>query len=61
MPTGTKVRDVLADLARSDRPVGVVDADGQVVGTVDRVAALRVVAGVDDVMHDDGARRLMAA
>ena len=44
---------MLADLARSDRPVGVVDAEGQVVGTVDRVAALRVVAGVDDVLHDD--------
>ena len=28
VPVGTKVRDVLADLARSDRPVGVVDDDG---------------------------------
>ena len=54
VPTGTRVRDVLADLAHSDRPVGVVDAEGHVVGTVDRVAALRVVAGVDDVLHDDG-------
>ena len=32
VPVGTKVRDVLADLARSDRPVGVVDDGGTLVG-----------------------------
>lgn len=47
VPLGTRVHDVLADLARSDVPVGVVDGEGCVVGTVDRAAALRVVAGID--------------
>jgi hypothetical protein len=48
VPVGTKVRDVLADLAGSERPVGVVGEDGELVGLVDRAVALRVVAGVDD-------------
>ncbi len=47
VPTGTKVRDVVGHLARSDRPVAVVGPDGRPVGTVDRVAVLRVVAGED--------------
>jgi glycine betaine/proline transport system ATP-binding protein len=47
VPVGTKVGAVLADLAASDRPVGVVDDDGAVLGVIDRTAALRVVAGVD--------------
>ena len=45
VPVGTKVGAVLGDLARSEQPVAVVDDDGQVVGTVDRATALRVVAG----------------
>ena len=32
---------------RSDRPVGVVDDDGELVGVVDRSTALRLVAGID--------------
>jgi len=47
VPLGARVADVLADLARSEDPVGVVDGDGHVVGIVDRAAALRVVAGID--------------
>ena len=47
VPVGTKVRDVLADLAGSDRPVGVVDDAGELVGLVDRSTALRLVAGID--------------
>jgi glycine betaine/proline transport system ATP-binding protein len=47
VPLGTKVRDVMGRLARDERPVGVVDAEGHIVGTVDRVAALRLVAGED--------------
>jgi glycine betaine/proline transport system ATP-binding protein len=45
--TGTKVRDVVRLVATSDLPVRVVDADGAVVGSVDRVAVLSVVAGED--------------
>ena len=44
-PLGTKIRDVMGYLAGSDRPVGVVDDDGTLVGSVDRTAALLVVAG----------------
>lgn len=47
VPMGTKVRDVMARLAHHDLPVGVVDDDGTVVGSVDRIAALRLVAGED--------------
>ncbi len=47
VPVGTKVRDVLADLARSERPVGVVDESGELVGLIDRSTALRLVAGID--------------
>ncbi|MGD9703445.1 MAG: glycine betaine/L-proline ABC transporter ATP-binding protein [Acidimicrobiia bacterium] len=42
---GTKVRDVVRLVATSDLPVRVIDADGAVVGSVDRVAVLSVVAG----------------
>lgn len=45
VPLGTKVRDVMGHLVTSDRPVGVLDEFGSVVGSVDRVAALNVVAG----------------
>jgi glycine betaine/proline transport system ATP-binding protein len=47
VPLGTKVRDVMGRLAHNDLPVGVVDGEGRVVGSVDRVAALRLVAGED--------------
>jgi glycine betaine/proline transport system ATP-binding protein len=47
VPMGTKVRDVMGRLAHHDLPVAVVDDGGSVVGTVDRVAALRLVAGED--------------
>ncbi len=43
----TKVRDVVRHFAMGDRPVRVVDATGAVVGSVDRVAVLSVVAGED--------------
>ncbi len=42
---GTKVRDVMAHLVETDLPVGVLGADGTVVGSIDRRAALAVVAG----------------
>jgi glycine betaine/proline transport system ATP-binding protein len=47
VPLGTKVRDVMGRLAHNDLPVGVIDGEGRVIGTVDRVAALRLVAGED--------------
>ena len=47
------MRDVLADLARSERPVGVVDAEGRSSARSIGSPRLRVVAGVDDVLHDD--------
>jgi len=43
----TKVRDVVRHFATGDLPVRVVDAAGVVVGSVDRVAVLSVVAGED--------------
>jgi glycine betaine/proline transport system ATP-binding protein len=48
VPSGTKVRDVMRYLVDSNLPVAVVDHDGVVIGVVDRVAALTVVAGEDD-------------
>lgn len=42
---GTKVRDIMSELVVHDLPVGVVDHEGTVIGSVDRVAALAVVAG----------------
>jgi len=44
VPVGTKVRDVIGHLVHSDRPVAVIGEDGAVVGSVDRVAALNVLA-----------------
>lgn len=44
--SGTKVRDVVPLIARSDLPVRVVDS-GRTVGVVDRVAVLSVIAGED--------------
>ncbi|MDQ3738484.1 MAG: betaine/proline/choline family ABC transporter ATP-binding protein [Actinomycetota bacterium] len=54
VPLGTKVRDVMGRLAHHDLPVGVVDDKGTLVGTVDRIAALRLVAGEDVLNVDDG-------
>jgi glycine betaine/proline transport system ATP-binding protein len=54
VPVGTKVRDVMGRLAHQELPVAVVDGDGDVVGTVDRIAALRLVAGEDVIdAHPD--------
>ena len=47
VPAGTKVRDVVRHVATGDLPIGVVDASGAVLGSVDRVAVLSVVAGED--------------
>ncbi|MGI9051416.1 MAG: quaternary amine ABC transporter ATP-binding protein [Ilumatobacteraceae bacterium] len=52
VPAGTRVRDVLGALARDERPVGVLDDDGTVIGFVDRATALRVVAGVEDIVTE---------
>jgi glycine betaine/proline transport system ATP-binding protein len=41
----TKIRDVLAMLTESELPVRVVDGAGNTIGSVDRVSALRVLAG----------------
>jgi len=60
VPIGTKVRDVLARLAHHDLPVGVIDGDGRIVGSVDRTAALRLVAGEDVIDTGDEALRPMA-
>lgn len=42
-----KIRDVVPFVARDDRPVRVVDAQGQVVGSIDRVGVLSVIAAED--------------
>ncbi len=47
VPSGTKVRDVVRHVARSDQAVAVLDADGRTIGSVDRMAVLSVVAGED--------------
>jgi glycine betaine/proline transport system ATP-binding protein len=45
--SGTKVRDAIQHLVRSDLAVAVVDREGAVMGSVDRSQALAVVAGED--------------
>jgi glycine betaine/proline transport system ATP-binding protein len=45
---GTKVRDIVSLVARSELPVQVVDANGRQVGCVDRVHVLSMIAGVDE-------------
>jgi len=45
VPVGTTVRDMMGHLVVSDLPVGVRDGAGDIVGSVDRVGALAVVAG----------------
>ena len=45
--TTTKVRDVVPQVAASELPVRVVDASGAVVGSIDRVTVLSVIAGTD--------------
>jgi glycine betaine/proline transport system ATP-binding protein len=46
LPVETTVRNAVAVIAGSDRPVRAVD-DGKVVGVVDRVAVLEAIAGED--------------
>ncbi len=43
----TKVRDVVGLVTRSELPVQIVDHSGGVVGSIDRVAVLSVIAGED--------------
>ena len=43
----TKIRDVVAQVAASALPVHVVDETGSVVGSIDRVTVLSVIAGAD--------------
>ena len=45
--TTTKVRDVVPQVAASELPVSVVDESGVVVGSIDRVTVLSVIAGED--------------
>ena len=45
--TTTKVRDVVAKVAASALPVHVVDETGSIVGSIDRVTVLSVIAGAD--------------
>ena len=45
--TTMKVRDVVAHVAASELPVQVVDETGAVVGSIDRVTVLSVIAGED--------------
>ncbi|MGZ4291430.1 MAG: quaternary amine ABC transporter ATP-binding protein [Gaiellaceae bacterium] len=47
VPVTTTVRDVVAQLAQSERPVLAIDGD-RVVGVVDREAVLRAIAGEED-------------
>jgi glycine betaine/proline transport system ATP-binding protein len=54
VPGETKVRDVVAQVATSDLPVGVLDERGAIVGSVDRMAVLEVIAG-DDLHEIRGA------
>lgn len=43
--SGTKIRDVVVMLARTDLPVGVIGANGDRIGIVGRAQALAVIAG----------------
>jgi glycine betaine/proline transport system ATP-binding protein len=45
LPVSTTVRDAVPVLAGSEKPVLVTDADGRVVGVVDRVSVLKAIAG----------------
>lgn len=45
--TNTKIRDVVAMVAASDLPVRVVNGAGAVVGSIDRLTVLSVIAGVE--------------
>ncbi|MEN9505514.1 MAG: hypothetical protein RI958_1440 [Actinomycetota bacterium] len=44
VPAGAKVRDIVALVTRDERPLRVIDASGHVVGSIDRVGVLSVVA-----------------
>ncbi len=54
VPVGTKVRDVVAEVAGSELPVRIVDANGVTVGSIDRVTVLAVIAGGDLVSAGPG-------
>ncbi len=54
VPVGTKVRDVVAEVAGSELPVRIVDANGVTVGSIDRVTVLAVIAGGDLVSAGQG-------
>jgi glycine betaine/proline transport system ATP-binding protein len=56
----TKVRDVVPYVTATDLPVHVVDDSGAVVGSIDRVAVLSVIAGEEPiaVTSDDVAQEL---
>ena len=43
----TKVRDAVGAVAATDGPVAIVDSTGAVVGSIDRVSVLKVIAGTD--------------
>ena len=45
--TTTKIRDVVATVAASPLPVHVVDDTGSIVGSIDRVTVLSVIAGAE--------------
>ena len=47
--TGTKVRDAVAAVAAIDGPVAIVDTAGTVIGAIDRVRVLQVIAGSESV------------
>jgi glycine betaine/proline transport system ATP-binding protein len=47
VPLGTKVRDIVKLVASSDRPVQVLDGQGNGVGCVDRLQVLSLIAGAD--------------
>ncbi len=48
VPLGTKVRDIVKLVAASDRPVQVLDGQGNGVGCVDRLQVLSLIAGADE-------------
>jgi glycine betaine/proline transport system ATP-binding protein len=49
VPMETKIRDVVPYVTATDLPVHVVDDSGAVVGSIDRVTVLSVIAGEDPI------------
>jgi glycine betaine/proline transport system ATP-binding protein len=52
----TRVSDLLPIVVANEQPVAVVDGDGQVCGSVDRLSVLRALADDVDPANPDGAR-----